>query len=190
MPDKSGKENEVMKTGERPVQHLLIFPLFRPITILRMPPIECRSTDIKEIELIRPLWVQLNDHHHAMARVFRNHYEQWTFEDRKAYFEKVAAAGSLKLDLAFDSQRDRCVGYCVCSLSKEKTGEIESIFVDDAYRSQGIGTALVTRALAWLDMNGSVKNRVPVADGNEVAWDFYKKFGFYPRMMVLEQKKE
>ena len=32
--------------------------------------------------------------------------------------------------------------------------------------------------------------RVSVGDGNEVAWVFYRKFGFYPRMTVLEQKKE
>jgi diamine N-acetyltransferase len=169
---------------------LHLFLPSQPTTIQHMPPLEYRTTDVKDIELIRPLWIQLNEHRHTLAKTFRSHYEQWTFDDRKAYFEKVAAAGSLQLDLAFDSQRDRCVGYCVSSLSREKTGEIESVFVDDAYRSQGIGTALMTRALAWLDMNGSVKNRVPVADGNEAARDFYKKFGFYPRKMVLEQKKE
>ncbi len=75
-------------------------------------------------------------------------------------------------------------------LSQEKTGEIESIFVEEGYRSRGIGSALVERALAWLDTNDSVRNRVSIADGNEAAFSFYKKFGFYPRMTVLEQKKE
>jgi ribosomal protein S18 acetylase RimI-like enzyme len=113
-----------------------------------------------------------------------------TFEKRKAYFEQEASAGTLCIDLAFDvKNRDRYVGYCVSSLSKEKTGEIESIFVDDAYRSCGIGSTLVTRALVWLDENGSTRNRVSVSEGNESVWDFYKKFGFYPRLTVLEQKK-
>jgi ribosomal protein S18 acetylase RimI-like enzyme len=78
----------------------------------------------------------------------------------------------------------------VTSLSQEKTGEIESIFIEEAYRTQGIGSTLVTCALAWLDENGSVRNRVPVADGNEAVFGFYKKFGFYPRMKMLEQKRE
>jgi ribosomal protein S18 acetylase RimI-like enzyme len=156
-----------------------------------MPPIEYRLTAIKDIELIRPLWVQLNEYHHSKAKTFRNHYEQITFDDRKAYFEKVAAAGSLRLDLAYDPQAgDQYVGYCVSSISQEKSGEIESIFVQKAYRSQGTGSALVNRALAWLDENGSVRNRVSVSDRNEGAWDFYKKFGFYPRMTVLEQKRK
>jgi ribosomal protein S18 acetylase RimI-like enzyme len=106
------------------------------------------------------------------------------------YFEHVAAARTLCIDLAFDLENsNRYVGYCVSSLSQEKTGEIESIFVDEIYRSCGIGSALVTRALVWLDENGSTRNRISVSEGNEPVWNFYKKFKFYPRMTVLEQKK-
>jgi len=155
-----------------------------------MSDIEYSSTDISEIELVRPLWIKLNDHHHAHARAFRSQYEQWTFDDRKAQFEKIAAAGSLRVDLALDPETGRYIGYCVSSLSQEKAGEIESIFVEKDYRSRGIGSALVTRALAWLDENGSIRNRVPVADGNEEALEFYRRFGFYPRMTVLELKKD
>jgi GNAT superfamily N-acetyltransferase len=155
-----------------------------------MPPIEYRSTDIREIELIRPLWIQLNECHHERAKAFKQYYEHWTFDDRKTYFEKLAAAGPLRLELAFDTDAGRYVGDCVSSLPEEKTGEIESIFVEERYRSQGIGSALVIRALAWLDANGSVRNRVSVGDGNEEAWVFYRKFGFYPRITVLEQEKE
>lgn len=153
-------------------------------------PVEYRSTDIIEIELIRPLWIQLNEHHHANARAFRKVYEDWTFENRKAYFCKLAETGPFRVDLAFDPEAVRYVGYCVSSLSQDRTGEIESIFIEEAYRAHGIGSALMTRALAWFDMNGSVRNRVSVADGNKDAFPFYGKFGFLPRMTVLEQKKE
>jgi diamine N-acetyltransferase len=155
-----------------------------------MPAIEYRITDISEIERVRPLWIQLNLHHHARAGMFRSHYEQSTFDDRKAYFEKLAAAGILRVDLAFDPLQDRYIGYCIGSLSQERTGEIESIFVEEAYRSKGIGSVFMGRVLAWLDANGSVRNRVSVGDGNEDAFLFYRKFGFFCRMMVLEQKKE
>lgn len=170
--------------------HLIFLPSY-PTTTLRMHPIEYRTTDIRDIELIRPLWIQLNEYHHKNAKTFRSHYERMTFEDRKAYFEKLAAAGSLHLVLAFNPlSGGQYIGYCVTSLSPEKTGEIESIFVEEEYRALGIGSALVTRAMVWLNENGSVRNRVPVSDGNEEVWNFYKKFGFHPRMMMLEQMKE
>jgi len=98
------------------------------------------------------------------------------FEKRKDYFKRLASDGSLCVDLAFDIRDgNRYVGYCVSSLSKENKGEIESIFVDEAYRSRGIGLALITRALGRLDENGSSRNRVSVSEGNEQVWKFYKK---------------
>ena len=155
-----------------------------------MPIIENRTKDAKDLELIHPLWVQLNECQHSKAKAFRKHYELQTFNNRKDCFKKLAAAGSLMLDLAFDPETERNIGYCVTSLSQEKTGEIESIFVEKRYRSQDISSVLVTRALAWLEKNGSVRNQVSVGNGNESAFGFYKKFGFYPRMTIFEQKSE
>jgi GNAT superfamily N-acetyltransferase len=156
-----------------------------------MPPIEYQVRDIRDIDIIRPLWIQLNEYMCTRATTFRDHFKQMTFDKRKAYFVKTAAAGCLRLDLAFDPQgQGRYIGYCVSSFSVEKTGEIESIFVEDSYRSGGIGSALMTKTLAWLDENGSVRNRVSASDGNEGVREFYKKFGFYPRLTVLEQKRD
>lgn len=69
-------------------------------------------------------------------------------------------------------------GISVSSVSAEHTGEVESLFVKIAYRSHGVGTTLVSRALAWMDSLGTVRNRVSVGAGNEAAWAFYQKFGF------------
>lgn len=155
-----------------------------------VPPVEYRTTDIAGIEVIRPLWNRICEHHRVRARMFRAFFETTTFDDRKAHFVRCAEAGDLRVDLACDPATGQCVAYCVTSLSAERTGELESLYVDEAYRSQGVGTALVRRALMWLDENGSVENRVSVADGNEEAFPFYRKFGFYPRRTVLEQVRE
>jgi diamine N-acetyltransferase len=152
-----------------------------------MHAVAYRTTGIDEIDLIRPLWEQLNEHHRAKASCFRNRYEQMTFADRRAYFTGLHKAGQVRLDLAMDSGTGTCVGYCVSSVSAEKTGEVESLFVEREFRSSGIGTALVTRGLAWMDSLGIVRKRVSVGEGNEEAWAFYRKFGFFPRMTVLEQ---
>jgi len=155
-----------------------------------VPPVEYRTTDIGGIEIIRPLWNRICEHHRVRARTFRAFFETTTFDDRKAHFIRCAEAGDLRVDLACDPAGGRCVGYCVTSFSAERTGEIESLYVDEAYRSQGVGTALMRRALAWLDENGSVENRVAVAEGNEEVFLFYRRFGFYPRRTVLEQVRE
>jgi diamine N-acetyltransferase len=147
-----------------------------------------RTTGFDEIELIRPLWEQLNEYHLVKASRFREHYEQMTFEDRRSYFCRLHESGHLRVDLAQDKKTRRYIGYCVSSVSAEHTGEIESLFVDPEFRSAGIGTALVTRGLGWMDSLGALRKRVSVGDGNESAWAFYLKFGFYPRMTVLEQQ--
>ena len=155
-----------------------------------MNRVEYIPTDDRDLEKIRHLWTQLNEHHHDRASHFRLHYEQITFDDRKKYFETIASTGFLRLDLARDTVTDRFVGYCVSSVSMEKNGEIESIFVESDYRSHHIGSDLISRALAWMDICNARRKRVSVGNGNEEAWDFYRKFGFYPRMTVLEQKTD
>lgn len=151
--------------------------------------IEYRATGIAEIELIRPLWVLLNEHHRRNAREFKDHYAEFSFDDRKAYFAGIAHTGLLRVDLAFDPASQRYVGYCIASLSNDLTGEIESIYIREKYRSQGIGTRLMDRAISWFKEERSVRNQVAIAEGNEAAFQFYRKFGFYPRKTVLEQKR-
>jgi len=146
------------------------------------------TTGIGEIDLIRPLWEQLNEYHHSKASVFKTHYERMTFEDRRSHFRRIHESGQLRLDLATDTKTGIYVGYCISSVSEEKAGEIESLFVDAAYRSEGIGTALMTRAVVWMDSLETVRKRVSVGSGNEITWAFYRKFGFFPRMIILEQK--
>jgi ribosomal protein S18 acetylase RimI-like enzyme len=151
-----------------------------------MAAVEYVLSDVSALESVRPLWLLLNNYHHIRTRSFKEHYEQMTFDDRKAYFEGLARTGSLRVDLARDPATGRDVGYCVSSLSREKNGEIESIFVEEMYRGHAIGSTLVSRALTWMKEAGAVRIRVSVADGNEPAWEFYRKFGFLPRMIVLE----
>ncbi|MDR3599358.1 MAG: hypothetical protein P4L49_02565 [Desulfosporosinus sp.] len=43
------------------------------------------------------------------------------------------------------------------------------------------------RALNWLEPNSITKKRLNVAVGNEQALNFYRRFGFHPRAIILEQ---
>ena len=45
------------------------------------------------------------------------------------------------------------------------------------------------KALEWLDKMKVKETIIAVGDGNEEAFKFYEKFGFYPRVTILTKKK-
>jgi diamine N-acetyltransferase len=152
-----------------------------------MPDIEYGARGFEEIDRIRPLWEALNEHHRRINIRFRAHYGRMSFAERKAYFSGLCDNGLFRLDIATVPATGSDIGYCAASVSGKMIGEIESLFIAPEYRSRGIGTTLVARSLAWMDNCGAVQKRVSVSTGNEDTWQFYRKFGFYPRMTVLEQ---
>jgi diamine N-acetyltransferase len=146
--------------------------------------------DRKSLDSIQPLWDKLRQHHHKKSENFRDHYKDFDFQERKETLLKKSAGGFLRVDLAKDISEGRVIGYCVSSISPEMEGEIDSIYVEEEYRSGGIGGTLIQRALSWMDENGIKKRRILVANGNEESIVFYKNYGFYPRATILEQKEE
>ncbi len=142
------------------------------------------------LDQIKPLWESLNEHHRQNSPNFKEHYCQMTFQKRKYVLLKKAALGKLRVDLAVDEASGQSVGYCISSLDSEKTGEIESIFVDAAYRRIGIGDSLMKNALSWMEREGALAKTVEVAAGNEEAFGFYVRFGFLPRKTLLKQIKK
>lgn len=79
------------------------------------------------------------------------------------------------------------VGYCISSINKGLEGEIDSIFVAYEYRKLDLGDKLMRNALEWLDKNKVKTRTIGVIDGNEEVLRFYKKYGFYKRIMILEE---
>ena len=141
------------------------------------------------INRIKPLWEELNKQHLNLSPYFKEYYSALRFEDRKRVILQNALGGEVRVDLASDAS-SHLIGYCVSSIDKLLIGEIDSIFVNRTYRRQGIGKALMEKALAWLDGKGAKKKIVSVAVGNEQVYGFYTHFGFFPRLIMLEQKKQ
>ena len=154
-----------------------------------MANIDYIQTDASEIDAIKPLWEQLVRHHKARSTNFKDIYDRFTFEKRKADLLNKSREGYLRIDLAKDRDTDLYIGYCVSTLNHGNEGEIDSIFIEQAYRSTGIGSVFMERALAWMDDHHVEVKRVAVAVGNESAFGFYSKYGFLPRQVLLEQKK-
>jgi ribosomal protein S18 acetylase RimI-like enzyme len=154
------------------------------------PKIKFTYGDEGVLDEIQVLWENLNQHHMLMSPYFKQHYKEMTFKQRKTELRKKAKQAKMRVDLAVDKATKQAVGYIVCTLDKTKTGEIDSVFVNPAFRGLGVGDALMKRALVWLDKKGAVAKIVEVGVGNEQALGFYSRYGFYPRKTVLKQVKD
>jgi ribosomal protein S18 acetylase RimI-like enzyme len=139
------------------------------------------------LDSIRLLWQILNQNHLDLSPYFKQDYVEMNFEKRKASLLKKAVSAELRVDIAVDVITGQNVGYCVSSINEEKTGEIESIFVASNYRGWGIGDSLMRTVLTWMDEKGTLAKIVEVAAGNEQAFSFYNRYGFFTRKTVLKQ---
>jgi ribosomal protein S18 acetylase RimI-like enzyme len=154
------------------------------------PKIKYTHGDKAGLNEIEALWGALNQYHCQRSAFFKEHYCRMTFEKRKAGLLKKAAGGELRVDLAVDEAAGKAVGYVVSTVNFEKIGEVESVFVCEGYRGMGVGGSLMKNALSWMGHIGALEKVVEVSIGNEVAFGFYRRYGFLPRKTVLKQAKE
>lgn len=148
--------------------------------------IEYLETDEKEIDLVRRLWEKLRLHHKIRSKYFFQDYENISFEKRKAELLKKAQDGLLRVDLAKDSSNGDLVGYSVSSINNE-IGEIDSIYVEEAFRAEGIGDSLMKRSLAWLESYDVENILIQLSSGNDDVLRFYSHYGFHPKHIVLKK---
>ena len=61
---------------------------------------------------------------------------------------------------------------------------IDSVAVEDDYRGQGIGTALIEKFLDFVKINNYKKTLLEVVDTNPRAKKLYERFGFYTKKRI------
>lgn len=139
--------------------------------------------DLKRIE---PLWEELNQHHIDNSIHFKERFKGFTFQRRmERTFESDK---EIFVIIAHDENLNKDIGYCFASV-ENKRGEIESLYLRGEYRGQNIGERLMRESLDWIEGHGVDDVILGVAAGNENAFGFYEKFGFYPRVTKLGLKK-
>ncbi len=149
-----------------------------------------REAGADGVDAIRTLWGKLSLHLAGLSPRFGEHWRSRTFEVRKQKLLEKAGAGKLRVELVASVSEGASVAYCVCTLSADGVGEIESIFVEQHLRGQGIGSELIRRALTWLDSMGVTSKTVWVTHENDEALAFYRHFGFHPRSILLQESRE
>ncbi len=148
------------------------------------------ETNQLNLDLIQPLWEKLNEHHRRQKSDFKDHYANFTFQERKKVLLNKARDGDMLICLAEDEDSGILVGYAVTTISSENVGEIDSIYVEGEYRLQGIGNELMKRSLEWMDRKAVKTRKVVIATSNQKAISFYERFGFRARSINLEQPSD
>lgn len=141
------------------------------------------------LDLLQPLWERLNKHHESNSNYFPDKFRNLTFEVRRNKFINDKNL-EVNIDLIKDKEKNLYIGYCISTVNKDLVGEIDSLFVEEEYRKFGLGDKLMYRALEWLNNNRVKTKIIAVAEGNESVLDFYKRYGFYKRRIILEQKND
>ena len=96
--------------------------------------IEYLEKNQDDLDIIRPLWQKLNQHHLEISKYHKDSRAATTFDMRKKQLMEKSCQGALRIDLARDVITKEYIGYCVTTINQEKQGEIESIYVEKDYR--------------------------------------------------------
>lgn len=130
---------------------------------------------------VKPLWEKLNRLHKERSDFFKEHFDTFTFEKRIAQFNDRDAVRVFAA-----KKNDAIIGYCIAS-TKDRIGEIDSIYVKTGFRKEGVGDRLMDYAENWLKEQNILKLNISVAQGNEEAFAFYNRHGYKHRFSVLEK---
>ncbi len=147
------------------------------------------SGGIELVDALEPMWRLLTLHASERSKHFGRYFADKGFLERKEELSRKAARSHLLIEVALDPRARQDLGYCISSVDDEGMGEIESLFVGEAARGRGVGDKLVRRSIEWMDKMGARSMVVFTVYGNEEVLPFYQRYGFQPKMVMLERKK-
>lgn len=142
----------------------------------------------------------LNDVQTLSLALFKKEYAdfdktlnlEWTFsEEGEKYFKEHIIEDKNCVFVAYAD--DKIVGYLAGGLSETSPyrvlpgfAELKNMFVQDTYRSAGIGTRLYQAFTQWCKSKGVGRLRVVASAQNVDGIKFYRKNGFVDYDLALE----
>ena len=144
----------------------------------------------ESLDDIRPLWEKLRAHYAPLLSRFEHETPPFIFEPRRQEILGKATPGKTRTELVSIVSEAVDIAYCVSTVSPGGRGEIDSMFVEERCRGRGIGSELVRHALAWMKSAEASSKVVTIAYASEEVLAFYKRFGFHPRTILLQQIHE
>jgi len=146
---------------------------------------EIRRIDLRELDLIEPLWNALREHHSSVTPQLglpRSRGESW--RRRRGQYEKWLADSEAFALLA--TRKNEPVGYAMVHVRdgsptwpiSERAGEIETLSVLPDERGLGTGTALLEAVRSELGACGITELSLLAIATNGEAIRFYERHGF------------
>jgi ribosomal protein S18 acetylase RimI-like enzyme len=144
------------------------------------------------LDELRPLWLALHGHHHAVAE-YRPlvHDAQLSWERRRNWYRDLLADGGAYF-VARDDEAPLGYAMTQTALGLDDTFEVRggiveiiTLVVAESLRSRGIGSSLVGAVRDFALGRGIDTVKVAVMVGNSAARSFYKNSGFQPAEEVL-----
>ena len=138
-----------------------------------------------DVYVIKSCWEDLNLLHEEDSVYFKDHYKQFTFDERIKSFSKIES-DNIKITVV--RKNNDVLGYCISSV-KDSAGEVESLYLKPELRKHDFGRQLVELHTAWLKSKNCKKIKVTVSYGHDSVLKFYNKMGFFERLIELELKE-
>ena len=143
---------------------------------------------VELIDKLEALWNAQCDYHEEKSVYFSEKFKALTFDYRK---EAMKSEGNqVEIVIARDDLRHAYIGYVISTIDKEQVGELFSLYVESTYRGEKIGERLMSYGISWMESNEVKKIHLGVAVGNEDVMSFYKRFDFYPYVVMMERKTD
>lgn len=149
--------------------------------------LEYMEIDSANLDSIASLWNKLREHQRNLSPHFSDHYEKRNWKSRKLELLQKSEAGGFHAVVVVDRMMNKIIGYCVSTVSQDRQGCLESIYIEPEYRNSGIGDKLMRQALEWMDKKQAKTKTLTVGIGNERVLVFYSRYGFYPKLITVEQ---
>ena len=140
-----------------------------------------RRATIKDIKKITPMWINLMEFHSETHALFHTaaDFREKAPNDIKMFLEKPTTA-------FFVAENDNnLIGFSMTSISSRpdvfantKKGYIGETFVNEKFRSQGIGAKLISAVKEWLTDQQVDFIDLQVTSTNEQGKKFWENQGF------------
>jgi len=137
-----------------------------------------------EIDIIKDLWEKNRKYHENTSEYFKDVYRGMNFDQRIKGFS-VFDESSIKITVA--KANDEYIGYCI-STAVDGKGEVESVHVEEGSRGDGVGSKLVQEHIEWMRYKNCGVIGVTVSQENAPTIGFYRKLGFFPNTLYMQQK--
>ena len=159
-----------------------------------MAELEIRFVEPDELERLKPLWLELLEHHASVSPPELPEKTEpelsWTL--RRGYYEEWLAQPRAFALLA--EREGQAVGYALVNVhgpdtfddtwqGGQEVAELETLVVTASARGTGAGSELLDRAMEEIARRGIAETVVASVATNEVAKSFYERAGFTPYLI-------